>query len=319
MCAKEYASSLANPFGDGPDGACIPDAPALMTRRLKVWNKGTFTTSTAAASTGVGFIGINPGAGIANDANCVTVNDPAGLAPNFDFTTAGNFVPRFSNSDYVTADIAPDDITYRTVSAGVRIRNVSPEIDRGGVVVGLHEPEHVCLHGMDIAFVDGYQESGRIAKSTDEWTVLTYRPVETDDLDWSGALAPGPGAGVFNSYFMGFIVQAPSLARVQIYEYEAYFNYEAQGQRAIGKAPSHADPTGYAAVNAMTVFARNLHSPHQEEPIKMADSFVKGVSHYVDHHMTRQSPPGQTKEKPSVWSSIIGALPSIASTVLSLL
>jgi hypothetical protein len=318
LAVHEYASSLANPFASGPSCG-IPDLPALMTRKSKVFTRGTFQTSSNAGAQGCGFIVTSPCAAVAGDANSVTINNPATFsAPVIDLINAAQFVALTSNSDYVTADIGQANIVYRVVSHGIRIRNISPMVNRGGIIVGLHEPSHTCLEGFTIPTLDGYLEAGRMS-DTQEWTTLTYRPIETSDFNYRPILPPVPAAGAYDTYYMGFIVQAPSPALIQTYEFEVFTNLETQGRLAVGKTPSHADPVGNGAVNAMTAFSAKLHSPSQEDPGTVAEAFVKGVSHYVDHHMTHPSKDREKKKDSSVWSNVIGALPSVASTIFSLI
>ena len=323
-CAQEYAASIANPFADGPDGACIPDAPALMTRRTKVWSKGTFSTSTNAGALGTGYCVLDPLAAIASDRFCVYTNDPARTAASINISTVGQYVGHSSQSEYLTADVSSTGIQPRVVSAGLKIRNISSTLNKGGFIVGLHEPAHVCLDGYDIPTMDLYLEAGdRLSANSKEFSVLTYRPVDSTDLDWVEAFpAVNPSPGQANMAYMGFIVQSPDSAGMnpQLYEYEAFVNFEVQGQRALGKIASHADPQGYAAVNAMTVFAKKLHSPHQDNPQHISSAFVEGSEHYLNNHMShsKPAPPKKKKSGGSFWSDLLDVAPSIIGGIASL-
>jgi hypothetical protein len=196
---------------------------------------------------------------------------------------------------------------------------VTSVLNRGGFIIGLHEPAHTCLQSYTIPAMDSYLESGRVSGTVDEWTNILYRPVDTDDLDFQTVFSPPAAAGA-NSTFMGFIVQAPNSTAggVQLYEFEAFTNLETQGAKAIGKEPSHADPNGYAAVNAMTVFSRKMHAPHQEDSQQLSSAFVKGSEHYLDNHMSRQKPPRKEK-KSSIWADILGVIPKVASVAAPLI
>lgn len=316
-----YAASLANPFAEGPDGAFIPDTPALMTRRLKVFSKGTFGTSANVLANGIGWICVDPLAAFGNDTPYVTFNDPNSPTPAMDIVTsqAGGFTAT-SNSDFVRADLSAAGIQARVVSSGLRIRNVTAVLNRGGYVVGLHEPAHTCLQNFTIPAMDSYLESGRVSGTVDDWTNILYRPVDTDDVDFQTVIV-NPGAAVANTNYMGFIVQSPTSAAAgaQLYEYEAFTNLEAQGARAVGKEPSHADPNGFAAVNAMTVFSRKLHSPHQEDSQQMSSAFVSGADHYLNTHMSQQSKQVRKKKKTSFWTDLLGVIPSVAAGVAAFL
>lgn len=313
--------TLLNPFADGPDGACIPDAPALMTRRTKVWTKGTFSTSTDPAGLGTGYIIIDPLSAFAGDRIWVYTNSINRSGVTINITTAGQFVTYQSNSEYVTADLAPGNLQCRVVSCGLRIQNITAALTKGGFITGLHEPAHSSLVGQQIATMDLYEESsGRLNADSDKWTTLTYRPVDSDDLDWQSAFPAIAGPGSSNNTYMAFIVQSPTVTGSQLYQFEAFANFEIQGARAIGKVPSHADPQGYAAVNAMTVFSKKPHSPHQEDSKKLASAMVKGSEHYLNHHMSQPSPPHEKKKDSgsSIWSDLLGVVPSVIGGILSL-
>lgn len=320
-CAQEYAMTLVNPFADGPDGACIPDAPALMTRRSKVWTKGTFSTSTDPGALGTGYIIIDPLSAFAGDRTWVYTNSINRNGITINISTAGQFVGYQSNSEYSTADLSPANLQVRLVSAGVRIQNITAALTKGGFITGLHEPAHSSLVGQQIATLDLYLESAaRLTAETDDWTVLTYRPVDSDDLDWQSAFPALAGAGSPNNTYMAFMVQSPTIAGSQLYQFEAFANFEIQGARAIGKVPSHADPNGYAAVNATTVYGKKAHSPHQEDPRKLAVAMVKGSEHYLDHHMSHPKPAHEKKKDSgsSFWSDLLGIVPSVVGGIASL-
>jgi hypothetical protein len=321
-CAQMYAMSLANPFADGPDGACIPDAPALMTRRTKVWTKGTFSTSSDPGALGTGYIIIDPLSGIAGDRTWVYSNSVNRNGITINISTAGQFVGFSSNSDYVTADLSPANYQCRLVSVGLKIRNITSILNKGGFIIGLHEPAHSSLVGQQIATMDLYLEAGdHLVATSEEWSVLTYRPVDTNDLDWRSAFPVLGGPGSSDNTYMAFMVQSPTIAGTQLYEFEAFANFEVQGARAIGKRPSHADPTGYAAVNSMTVFAKKLHSPHQENPVELSQHFVKASDWYMDHHMSDSRKSHEEKKKSggsSIWSDILGIVPDVIGGIASL-
>lgn len=284
-CAAEYAASLGNPFS-GPETACIPDFPALMTGRRRVWAKGTFSTSTDPAASGFGFILADPFEATANDRNCVIVNAPASVTNVMigDPTGLPALVSVFkSNSEYTASNYNIPGMQTRIVSAGLRIRYCGSELIRGGQVVGLHHPAHSNLDSYNITFLDQYKESGRFQVSRKSWTTLLYRPVDTDDLDFVRVLPVTWAAGT-QTFYMGFAVQAAdtSGANPQTFEFEFYVNYESQGAAISNKMPSHVDPVGHGAVNAITNIAPALHQPHTEDSTDVSKALVSAASHYID-------------------------------------
>jgi hypothetical protein len=326
-CAAAYAASMADPF-EGPEDACIPDFPALMTGRFRVWAKGTFSTATGAASLGQGFIVCDPRTATVNDTPSLFVNDPASITGNLISTTsiAGTTVPFFSNSPYATATLGLTGIQSRVVSCGLRIRYVGTEFNRGGQIVGLHHPAHSNLLNFTIPVFDSYKESDRLPVTRD-WTTLLYRPVDTNDLNFDPGFDP-----VASQFFMGFIIQSPDPtgAIVSPYEFEFFCNPELQGNIVQNKMPSHVDVVGHGAVNAVSNMSETMHKPHQVPSSVMAQAAISASSHYISSHVSHPekpqvpAPPGATKTTGSSSSSSSGTpwystLLGIAGDVLQLL
>lgn len=318
QCAEDYAQSLANPF-EGPDDPCIPDYPALMTGRFKVWAKGTFATSTNPAANGFGFIAVDPLNGMANDAGSVVTNAPASTDVVIAAQPFGaQEVVSNTNSPYATANYipaTPNSLQTRVVSSGLRIRYIGTELNRGGQIVGLHHPAHQTLSGFNIATMDTFKESGRLPVIRD-WTTLLYRPVDTNDLNFVSTFNPAVG-----QYFMGFCIQAadPSGANPQSFEYEFFSNYETQGAIVQNKKPSHVDPTGHGAVNAITNIASNLHKPHTTPSADVATAIVHAASNYLYHHTSKPSTPPKKESSSFPWKEVLSIGGNVVSTILSLI
>jgi len=230
-----------------------------------------------------------PTFGVTNDAGMVVINSAALPTPTIDLTNAANFAFFTSNSDYAVANFgatnAANSVQARVVAFGLRIRNITPALTRGGQCVGLAHPAHASLDTFTVADMDAFAESGRHSgKDLGSWIELTWRPVDSDDTDffYTFAAPNAPDAGT-----LGFLAVAPS-ASPQTYEYEAYGLYEIQGN--IGdKAISIADPTGHAAVSNTLVAAQKLHKPH------VRDERLPGAAHRATEEMVKkhQSGPGR--------------------------
>jgi hypothetical protein len=292
-CSEEYARSLADPI-EGPEMACIPDYPALMTGRNRVWSKGTFSTSSNAAAAGIGFIVADGLIAGTNDFATVFTNAPAGASPVIDILTVANRSVFTTNSPYASPAFSPNGVQERIVSAELRIRYTGPELTRGGQIVGLHHPGHTCLQGYSIANMLSYKE-GKSFPISREWVRLLYRPVDTQDLDFVSAFIPA-GVGVVGVSFMAFIIQASDVtgATQQSFEFEFYANLETQGSIVVNKQPSHVDPVGHGAVNAISNMAPALHSPTKTPGTVLADSVVHAVSSYISTHVSNPSKPPTT-------------------------
>lgn len=316
-CSAEYAASLANPF-DGPEGACIPDYPALMTGRDTVFAKGTFQTSNL---TGWGWVIADPKFASANDANSVITNAPAAPGLIIDDTVPANIVTFQSNSPYTVAQLTPPSgpgsalLQRRVVSAGLRIRYTGSELNRGGRAVGLHDPAHQSLEGRGEAGILLFRESGQF-EVTRRWTNLLYRPVDGEDLDFSDGFTGG-GPNTYDRFYMGFVIQAPDPAIPMQFYFEFWVHLETQGRIVVNKIPSHVDVVGHGAVNAITNMATNLHKPHQENSGDLAGALVSAASHYVAGNVSNPAAKPQPS-KPSIWQSILGLAPTLISGIASL-
>jgi len=161
--------------------------------------------------------------------------------------------------------------------------------------------------------MDAYAESERFSASTEKWTKLRYRAVDTDDRDFrTNIIAPAVGAS--NAMYMGFMVQAPDStgANIQLYEYEATSNLEYQGAKVTGKEPSHADPTGFSAVNAISVFSRAMVAPSQTDDDDVGDALLEGTQDYIDRHQSHVSGAKSAKvhqklkSKTNGWDAVLG-------------
>jgi len=226
---------------------------------------------------------------MASDNPCVFYNDAASVTGgtiNVPVIVAGSNVPQYSNSPYVLANFGQNGLQGRVVSAGLRIRYIGTELNRGGEIVGLQHPSHSGLNGYTVPLMNAYKETARLPVIR-PWTTLLYRPVETTDLNFNIGLAP---AG--QQFFMGFIINsATSVASPASYENEFFSNLELQGAAVQNKKPSHVDVVGHGAVNAITNMSDTLHSPHQLDSGSVAKAIVHASSQYISSHVSQPSKP----------------------------
>lgn len=246
-CAADYARCLANPFS-GPL-ACVPSFPATSSLKSRVWIKGVFSTGTS----GIGFIAADPSSMCvynppANAATFFTLPGFAGTDMNFGSANVG-----FASSNAVNAagNVSPSGVVYRVVSCGLRIRYIGTELNRGGIILGLHDLNHNSLYERDFASIDGEINSVRFRVDR-EWKTVLYKPVIDTDDNFASAFPTFTPSGNDNSFYMGFIVSSPTATIPESYEYEIYGVYEFQGRIIRGQTPSHFDPVGYAAAHSVS-------------------------------------------------------------------
>lgn len=276
-CAQDYALCMANPF-TGPI-ACVPNFPALMTKRQRVYSKGTFVVP---AGTN-GFVYCDPISSLVNDQPCVN-SSAAGYAagvlalPGTALTVSSN-----SNSEYTSAMLNATDasrITGRVVSAGLRIRYEDLELNRGGVIYALMTPNHTNMTGFNNATVQAFEESRKFAVHR-KWHTVLFKPVDEDDTTMQGPVLFPSLAATLNRWFMGFSVLGDSSVATS-YEYEYYAVTEVSGANVRGKIPSHVDPTGFSAVHATGALTNTL-APTDQDTEKASHSFLDTVLDYAEN------------------------------------
>lgn len=278
-CSTDYARCLVNPFS-GPL-ACVPNFPALKSRKFRVWAKGTLSTG----SQDIGFIWQDPQLGINNNVESVFFTTNSFAGNSFEISDAVNVLGAMTNSDYDSSMIGTAGITYRVVASGIRARYIGTELNRGGQLIALSDTNHNSLLNRTIQACDAEINSKRFPVNR-EWTTVTSRPVRDADDDFGVNPAAIPITTSL-SWYNGIIIQGPGVTAD--FEWESYTVYEAQGQNVRGMSPSHTDPVGYNAVNMMTNFTKHL-DPHQKKPADVEKSAVSDTIQLLGTAMSKAEP-----------------------------
>lgn len=268
-CARLYVSAIEDPFNC--IGACIPSPFAIPSQKVTARARGVFTTGT----NGYGAIVVCPKSSVYNDAYGATATGPKSAIIYTDTTYAGTTIPLYSatganptstNSPFSYVSTNSSQLNTRVVSAGLRIRNVTPQLNRGGIGLGIEEPAHSDLQTYAMNVLYNLSTTGGI-NVDGAWNTVRYHPVDADELEYltsaNGAYV-GPGTNQTNSPWftssMAFIVAAPN-STAQTYEWEYVVNFEAIGRAAPGISPTDADP------NAMAVAANLFRSMEERKPV----------------------------------------------------
>jgi hypothetical protein len=254
---KVYLNSLADPF-DAPPGKVVIH-PVMFSRSAKYWIKGTFTCGATHA-----FVVFSPELMVANNAAAVNHSTTASAGSTIQLNPVAGVGFDSSNSDYPAASFGagPAFAQFRLVSAGLRIRYIGTELNKGGECVGLHQPNHGTLDGQNIPGLLAHREARKKPVSPKVWTTILWRPVDNQDFDFKQQVLPAV-YGVSDNY-MGFILAPPSAPGDFRFEYEAVSNFEIVGRDVHSKTLSGSDPLGFAAAHAAVQSAPHLVSPHQE-------------------------------------------------------
>lgn len=303
-CSLEYATSLENPFKEGPIG-CIPSYPIIKTQRTKLWSQGAFTTSTDAGK--AGFITMNPWH-VANNANSST-SVPNGfvqctelatfVGSAIDLATTATPVTGVSmlypNSPFTFAQFGAGstNVQFRLVSAGLRIKYSGTSLAQGGTVFGLHQPNHESVDGYTASSIMSFDEGEKFVVldqqrgKQDAWFTVLYRPVDPDDCEFSDLAGNPSGSGGTPNHIMGFLVIAPSTTPIT-FEYEAFANVEFTGAPARAKQLSWADPVGFAAVQSAMNIGGNR--PTLTSASERVNALINTAGQVLSSVMTNAAP-----------------------------
>jgi len=280
-CSRDYALALYNPVS-GPD-ACVPNYPAILSRRIKVKSRGSFTVP--AGNTGIGFCVADPQFAYANNASAVIMSGPA-YAQNSVLLTDPNIVQANSDSDYASASLGLTALLnqFRVTSALLRIRYRDTELNRGGSVYALMHPAHLSLQGQTLATIQNFDETRDFQNTADrEWINCHWKPVENSDVNFSGVFPTFTPSTSDTSFLMGFLIGGDG-AVATTYDYEFHVKLEVIGLSVRGKTLSHCDPTGFNAVHATSISSPIL-SPHVGDVSapnnQKSKSFLSSVGGYL--------------------------------------
>lgn len=287
-CTRDYARCLMNPR-TGPL-ACMPNYPALLTRKVRVKARGSFVVP----QSGLGYIVVDPTYAMANDVACAffTSNTFVGTSVSLNPATTGVGTSG-SDSDYnynAFGGGTPGSAAaaFRVVGSQLRIRYTDTELDRGGSINALHHPQHLSLQAQTIASIKLFDETVTFDSSR-AWHNLNYKPVDVGDENFASILNARTPAATDASFYMGFVIQGAGGGPTS-YDYEFWTVAEIIGTAVRGKSPSLVDPTGYNAVHAVSVTSANLNAHIGDSSSKehsllsdVGTYLVKGVSWAWDH------------------------------------
>jgi hypothetical protein len=282
----EYVESLANPY-TGPL-ATIPSYPALETKRQRSFVRGTFTVPSGSPP---GWIIADPLSAAANDLTCLTYTLSTFPGNRIDAFTGTGIANATSNSEYTVAQIntpGPTSIQVRVVSAGLRIRYSDTELNRGGSVLALQQPQHQNLAGFPLSATSGYSITDMESFSetvrfpvTRKWMSIPYKPVFGSELDFQDTIPAAPNA---NTSFMGFMIQGDAAAATT-YDFEFYVNHDLTGATVRGKQPSAVDFVGFSAAHSAGASSAAL-QPHNLPDDVAHQSFLSSVLQHLEHGVT---------------------------------
>jgi len=246
QCARDYLNVLNNPFSGNV--ACVPMEFNFPTLKQNFRAAGTFFTGTA----GTGFVMLNPYLGVFQDpvpnaTNAINSSLATFASLAFQSYPTLGVSTAITTSPYTSA-LTQEQATFRLVGAGVRCRNVTPLLNRGGSLVGIETMNHDTLVGQTLAACMLEDSAERCNTNSAGWNTVVYHPQEPSELSFVSGTTAGTS-------FLGFIAQSASqdgALPAQVYEWECVICVEMKGAQIHGLTPSYSDPVGLGHVQNMT-------------------------------------------------------------------
>lgn len=262
-CGKAYIGSLVMPFSHldssqassnamlGAGGGipatlpCVPTFPALKSRRLKIFGRGT----TSASSDGDAQFLLAPRRaandyGTTTDAGCpllmTTGSNSYGstfISADTGGANAAGIIGVNYNSDYGSTQTSAY-VSERLVCAGLRIRYSGAELVMGGIIHCIEEPNHNSLSGQPLTSFNGFESYFRQAVSRD-WTYLVYTPTQAGDYDYSPDFATGYDVTKGMAHYMGMMIIGSGAGSA--WEYEFISILEVVGEQIRDLVPAKSD------------------------------------------------------------------------------
>lgn len=251
-CAQRYMAVLNNPFSGAT--ACVPSEFNFPTMKHSVRCSGTFSTS---STSGFGCVFLSPWQAMYLHSSPTThgavgFTDGTYLGTTFPapFAAVTGVTYQDTNTPYSSADTAART-SGRLVAAGLRVRNTTANLSRGGILIGSETLNHTDLGGETIASLLNQDTSERCSSITEKWTSIVFHPQQAQEIGFLSGASTDNSANGFSSAVLGFAAQTPA-SSPQTYEWEAFVAFEVKGESAHGLSPSESDPVGFAKVQNLT-------------------------------------------------------------------
>lgn len=255
---QKYGNSLCSP--DKYIGAGIPAWPSLPTLKSNARIRGILSVGNA----GIGFVYCAPEQlGVNDNAALLYTTGPAFLGSTF--SLAAGVSTAQSNAQFASTAMGTTNglARWRIVSACLRVRYISKEIDRGGSIIAFAHPEHISLTGMGTTNLLAFNTAKKVPVNR-EWTTVLYCPVNV----WWQTAAQAEGQPDLGDRFMGIMVESsdPGLQ----FEFEFFGNYEYEGPNIRGKTQCYNDSTGLTTLQAAMQSGAPVHTGNNDASFRQS-------------------------------------------------
>lgn len=239
-CAEGYFSALYRPFDFGQP-TCLPDMHAVPSHKVVCRARGSFAVGTG----GVGWIYVNPQAKCSNSIICYYT--PTGYAgtTSLSWAAAGASNTQNTMSPYGPSDLSQNETRTRVVACALRIRYTGTELNRGGNILMVRDPDNGLLDSRAYATLLSEIPGLHTSIVNRQWNVVIWEPTDPGDYDYginSEANSTSSSSGYRN---MGAYVTGTA---GNTFEWDIIQYLEFVGTTKIPATPSPADPEGVAIV-----------------------------------------------------------------------
>jgi hypothetical protein len=253
MCAIDYLKVLEDPFSGSV--SCVPTLQSQPSGKYSVFARGTATSST---TTGFGYIIASPSYGAVSNVGVASYTLPGYLSDGSAIPSGGTttgVAQAFTNSQFVT-QLSITQAQYRVVGFGLRVRNTTPVMFRGGTLWGLESPDHSDLYGGTITpnNTTQFTTTEYLPAESSEWSSVVWHPITNSDYGYSQVIQVAPGA-ITSGGNLAFFFLAPQISgspASQTYEFEIFGSYEYVGSNVPFTTPSATDVVGLGDINSLT-------------------------------------------------------------------
>lgn len=310
-CAIKYLRCREDPFNSGP--VCAPVEFSVPSQKESYHLRGTVTVSSVTGVAALTFCpmamvcgGTNSGTSTPFPVITTTVASTLSATPSYADIAVGNAVGYNSDTYLSEGEFTAGHISVRLVASGLRIRNVTPYMYRGGSAVLVEDPGKQPLFNQ--SFQSLYQIDQSLQCDIDgKWNTVVYHPSDEDDLDYQTRQWNNVNSVDFASTgnklwrpFIGFVASSP-LTALQTYEFEAISHFEIIGRHSAGLTPSPADPAGVGIIDSLTSTIK-AHVPTIGDRSKWIDKLltlasnpkviqgISGAGMYLYNQATRPAP-----------------------------
>lgn len=223
----KHTHACLYPFHTGPFNPTFLEQ--RLTRKIRGYTRGEFTTSSA---DNWGFIYACPSQAN-NTSSLQMATNTLATAANAFANVQGVVAP---NTPFAITDFGNLLLKSRITCCSLRIRNITPLLDRGGTLYAVRSPDDGSLPAQNFdSIISEYDITGnswRCDTSGGKWNYLSWAPRDMDQMEFTPNPVPTSDFGLSNmARTMAFIAKAPGSLNEfpQTYEWEFVVHGEVLG------------------------------------------------------------------------------------------